>query len=123
MIKASFQDGTIFKYNDRDATVVLIKKKIPNDDQFTFFPTLRGLHSRYENIDLDIYINELQTMYDFLDYSVIKEEYQNSVKWLNVRFVLYGFLIFIIPVLLGYFLALVLNWYQRWNHHYYKKAY
>jgi hypothetical protein len=122
MILARFRDGTLLKCDHRNSTVVLIKKKIPNDAQFAFFPTLKGLHTRYENVDPDIYIRELQTLYDYLDYSVIEEEYQNSLKWLNVGFALFGFLLFIIPVLLGYFLALMLNWYQRWNYTYYKKA-
>lgn len=123
MVKAHFQDGTVFTYDDRDSTVSLIKKKIPDNNHFKFFPTLNGLHTIYKNIDLDEEIDGLQTLYDFLDYSIIEEEYQNSVKWLNARFVLFGFLLFIIPVLIGYFLTCMINYYQRWNHHYYNQRF
>lgn len=113
VIKAKFVDGTTLKYDDRNSTVTLKTKKIPNENQFRLFPSIIELHTIHENIDLDEKTAELQTLYDFLDYSLIERKYQDRMEWLKLRFILFGFLLYIIPMSIGYFLASIMSWYQR----------
>ena len=94
--------------------ISLKTKKIPNDNQFNFFPSLKELHTKYKDIDLDAETYELQTLYDFLDYSSIEEKYLISMKWLKLRFILFATLFFLIPVCLGYIFARTAEWYQRY---------
>ncbi len=118
-IKAKFMDGTILVYNDINSTVLLRKKQIPNDNQFNFFPSIRQLHTKYKDIDLDEMIWELETKFDYLDFSSIEKKYQKRMQWLELRFVLFGFLFFIIPVCIGYILAGIIDWYQRFDYNNY----
>lgn len=112
MIKAIFCDGTALKYVDRDSTVYLKKKNIPDNNQFSFFPSLKGLHIIYKEIDYDGKADELQRWYNHLDFSLIERKYQSSMKWLVPRFILFYFLIWFIPVFLGYFLFRMIGYYR-----------
>jgi predicted Zn finger-like uncharacterized protein len=113
MIKAIFPDGTVLKYVDRDSTVYLKKKNIPNNHQFSFFPSLKALHTNYKEIDYEGEADKLQTGYGYyLDFSKIEEKYQSSMKWLVPRFILFYFLIWFIPVFLAYFLFRMIGYYR-----------
>jgi len=114
-----FSDGWTYYY-DWERTIVSLDKieemkNIPSNDQFNVFPSLKALHTNYKKIDYDGKADELQTGYDDLDFSIIEGKYENRVKWLVPRFILFYFLIWSIPVFLGYFLFRMIGYYRSFG--------
>jgi len=102
MIKAKFRNGTILKFVDRNSSVYLIRSEIPHIGLFKFFPSFIGLHTVYKDIDFDEVATELQEENNFLDFSMIEQKYIESMKWFVPRFILFAFLLWIIPVSSGF---------------------
>ncbi len=102
MIKATFNNGSMLKFIDRNSSIKLIKREIPHSGLFTFFPSFRELHTIHKDIDYFEKATELQETYNFLDFSKIEKKYRESVKWLIPRFLLFAFLIWLIPVFLSF---------------------
>lgn len=100
MIKATFRNGTILKFVDRNSSAYLVKPEIPHSDLFTVFPSLTELHTRYKDINYDEKAVELQEMYDDLNYELIEHKFDQCVKWFIPRFILFAFLLWGIPVCL-----------------------
>jgi len=105
MIRATFSNGTILKFVDRNSSVSLIRSEIPHSGLFTVFPSFMELHAVYKNIDFDEKATELQEGYDDLDYEPIEYKFVQSMKWVIPRFILLVFLLWVIPVSLGFFAA------------------
>ena len=105
MIKARFSNGTILKFVDRNSSVVLIKSEITSKGLFTVFPSYTELHTVYKNIDFEEKADELQEVYDDLDFEPIEYKFVQSMKWVIPCFILLVFLLWAIPVTLGFFAA------------------
>jgi hypothetical protein len=105
MIRATFSNGTILKFVDRNSSVVLIKSEMPSKGLFTVFPSYMELHAVYKNIDFEEKATELQEVYDDLDYEPIEYKFVQSMKWVIPRFILLVFLLWAIPVTLGFLAA------------------
>lgn len=101
-IKGKFKDTTIIEYDATKSFIHLTKKYIPSDKLFTFFPNLLDLHIIYKKMDYNEYVIELQGKYENIDFTSIENKYDRYSTWILPRFVFFGFLLWFIPVSIGY---------------------
>jgi predicted Zn finger-like uncharacterized protein len=102
MIKATFHDGSILRFIDPLSSVRLDQQKASPSQFFSFFPSIWDLHTKYDNLDYSEAVEQIHDQFWYADFSDIEREYNRSMRWAVGRFVIFGFLVWAVPVLCGY---------------------
>jgi hypothetical protein len=104
-MRAKFKGKATIEYDAATSFISLTEGEDLSRHLFTFFPNLKSLHVVYKNIDYNERALELQDKYGSIDFTSLEKKYNKYSILILPRFIFFGFLIWLIPVSLGYLLV------------------